>query len=47
MKELLIILPEILQITYFNFNLNLFNPNNTEGNYQELLRENLLIKLQK
>ena len=45
MLELFDLLPEILQTTYFN--LNPFNPNNTEDNYQELFRENLLIKLQK
>ena len=45
MEELLTLLPEILQNTYYN--LNPFNPNNTEDNYQELFRENLLIKLQK
>jgi len=39
MDELCQRLPEILQNTYFN--LNPFNPNNTEDNYQELLRENL------
>ena len=41
MDELCQRLPEILQNTYFN--LNPFNPNNTEDNYQELLRENLNI----
>jgi len=45
MQELFDLLPEILQTTYFN--LNPFNPNNTEDNYQELFRENLFIKLQK
>ena len=42
MEELIKLLPGILQNTYFN--LNPFNPNNTEDNYQELLRENLFIK---
>ena len=35
-------LPRILQKTYFS--LNPLNPNNTEDNYQELLRKNLEIK---
>ena len=34
---------EIIQVTYFR--LNPLNPNNTEDNYQELLRENLFLKL--
>ena len=41
MEELKNLLPEILQNSYFN--LNPFNPNNTEDNYQELFRENLLL----
>ena len=45
MDELINLLPEILQNSYFN--LNPFNPNNTEDNYQELFRENLFLKLQK
>ena len=39
MEEFLQRLPEILQNTYFS--LNPLNPNNTEDNYQELLRENI------
>ena len=45
MEELINILPEILQNSYFN--LNPLNPNNTEDNYQELFRENLFLKFQK
>ena len=41
-QEILNLLPEIVQSTYFS--LNPYNPNNTEDNYQELLRENLNIK---
>ena len=43
MEQFLELLPEILQNTYFE--LNPFNPNNSEEHYQELLRENLFIKL--
>jgi len=40
MTETLInLLPEVIQTTYFQ--LNPLNPNNTEDNYQELLRINL------
>ena len=45
MDELINILPEILQPSYFR--VNPLNPNNTEDNYQEVLRENLTIKLNK
>lgn len=45
MEELINILPEILQKTFYD--LNPYNPNNTEDSYQELLRENLSIRLQK
>ena len=45
MDELINLLPETLQNSYFN--LNPFNPNNTEDNYQELFRENLFLKLHK
>lgn len=34
---------EIIQVTYFS--LNPLNPNNTEDNYQELLRENIYLGL--
>lgn len=34
---------EIIQVTYFR--LNPLNPNNTEDNYQELLRENIYLGL--
>ena len=34
---------EIIQVTYFS--LDPLNPNNTEDNYQELLRENIYLKL--
>ena len=44
-QELFNLLPEIVQSTYFS--LNPYNPNNTEKNYQELLRENLSIKFDK
>ena len=40
-NKLLDVLEEHLQVTYFE--LNPYNPNNTEDNYQELLRENLNI----
>ena len=43
MDHLLQRIPEILQNTYFN--LNPLNPNVTEDNYQELLRENLSLIL--
>ena len=44
-QELINILPEIVQSTYFS--LNPYNPNNSEDNYQELFRENLTIKFNK
>ena len=40
-NKLIDVLEEHLQVTYFE--LNPYNPNNTEDNYQELLRENLNI----
>ena len=40
-NKLMEVLEEHLQVTYFE--LNPYNPNNTEDNYQELLRENLNI----
>ena len=40
-NKLIDVLEELLQSTYFESNP--YNPNNTEDNYQELLRENLNI----
>ena len=46
MEKLILTLDQILQPTYFR--VNPFNPNNTEDNYQEVLRQNisLIVKRQ-
>lgn len=45
MEKLILTLDQILQPTYFL--VNPLNPNNTEDNYQEVLRENIYLTLKK